>query len=282
MSRLVRDVTESDLVTAILGRDLGALYPEPPDDVGDAFLRVEGLRGSTVSDVSLTIGRGEIVGVTGLGGMGHDEIPALLYGATSAKTGRVLVDGHVVAPLNPRSSQAAGVAYLPADRERSGGVMRATVAENITMGTVRTFFRHGWIDERAEAATVRELLTRFEVRPPEPTMTFAALSGGNQQKVLLAKWLQTPPRVLLLHEPTQGIDVGSRQQVFQIIKRTAEAGAAVLVASAEYSDLAHICNRVLVMRSGRLVSQLSGVDLTENRLVQSCYTTAGATEGAVG
>jgi ABC-type sugar transport system ATPase subunit len=275
MTEPVSQVSESDLVSAILGRDLGALYPEPPSEVGDAFLRVEGMTGATAVDVTLTVARGEIVGVTGLGGMGHDEIPALIYGAARTRSGRVVVDGRPIEPLNPRTSRAAGFAYMPADRERAGGVMRATLAENVTMGTVGAFFRHGFIDRRAEAATVQELLQQFQVRPPEPTMTLAALSGGNQQKVLLAKWLQSPPSVLLLHEPTQGIDVGSRQQVFQIIKRTAEAGAAVLMSSAEYSDLAHICNRVLVMRSGRLVTQLSGDDLSEARLIHACYTTGG-------
>jgi ribose transport system ATP-binding protein len=266
----VGTLNEADLIKAILGRPMEALYPEPPSDVGEAVLRVNGLTGTRVRDVSFTIARGEIVGLTGLAGMGHDEVPDLIYGARKS-TGTIAIADVEHRSINPRRSRAAGVAFVPADRESRGAAMRATVAENITAENVSAFFRHGWLHEGDEAKAVEQLLQDFEVRPADPSLRFGALSGGNQQKTLLAKWLQQTPLVLLLHEPTQGIDVGSRQQVFRIIKQTAEAGAAVLVISTEYADLAHICNRVLVMRSGRLVAQLRGAELTEGNVIQTCF-----------
>jgi ribose transport system ATP-binding protein len=123
----------------------------------------------------------------------------------------------------------------------------------------------------AERASTRDVLTRFDVRPADPDRLLATLSGGNQQKALMGKWLQTNPSVILLHEPTQGVDIGSRQQILEIVAKVAAAGAAVLVASAEYDELAHLCHRVLIFRHGRIVRELLGDDLTETRIAEQCY-----------
>jgi ribose transport system ATP-binding protein len=269
------ETNEADLIAAILGRELGALYPTREGAAGGEILALDGLSGPTVRDFCCTIRRGEIVGVTGLGGMGHDEVPYLAFGAMSSTTsGRVSVGGTVIEHLSPRRAIDAGMALLPADRGRAGGVGRATVAENITIGRLRGFFVTGWLRRRRELAEVTRLLDLFEVRPRDPDRYLMTLSGGNQQKALLAKWLHEPPRVLLLHEPTQGVDVGSRQQVFRLIRRAADAGSVVLIASSEYADLANVCDRVLVMRRGRIAGQLAGEGLSEDALVGACYATA--------
>jgi ribose transport system ATP-binding protein len=268
------ETNEADLIAAILGRDLGALYPAIEEVAGDVVLTLDELSGPTVRDFRCNIRRGEIVGVTGLGGMGHDEVPYLAFGAMRSTSGRVAVDGTTVQDVSPRRAIEAGMALLPADRDRAGGVGRATVAENITIGRLRSFFVGGWLRRRREVAEVTRLLDTFEVRPRDPDRYLMTLSGGNQQKALLAKWLHEPPRVLLLHEPTQGVDVGSRQQVFRLIRRAADAGSAILIASSEYGDLAHVCNRVIVMRRGRIAVQLVGEDLSEDALVGACYATA--------
>lgn len=228
------------------------------------------LSGSTIRDLNLVVGESEIVGVTGLAGMGQDELPYLVFGATAPRRGAVLVDERPLDPLTPSVAIGAGIALVPADRERAGSIRTATVAENITMGSLRSYFSGGRMHAKREEATVSSLLKSFRVRPPEPTFAFGALSGGNQQKALLDKWLQTPPRVLLLHEPTQGVDIASRHEVFRIIRQAADDGSAILIFSAEYADLAHLCNRVVVLRDGRISAELAGNGLHEATLLDAC------------
>jgi ribose transport system ATP-binding protein len=165
---------------------------------------------------------------------------------------------------------AAGMALVPADREAAGSVRVASVGENLTMGVVQRFFHAGFLRKREEESHVGALLQEFDVYPPRADFAFGALSGGNQQKALLAKWLQATPSVVLLHEPTQGVDVGSRKQIFHIIRRTADRGAAVAIFSIEYADLAHICNRVIVLRDGAVSVELAGSDLNESQILQAC------------
>jgi ribose transport system ATP-binding protein len=176
-----------------------------------------------------------------------------------------------IARPTPQSMRKAGVALLPADRARESGTLGASVLENVTLPVLGRFFSGGLLHHGTERAEVLRLLSRFDVRPPLPHAPLGSLSGGNQQKALLAKWLQLRPEVLLLHEPTQGVDIGSRKQIFEIIREVAASGTGVVIASAEYEDLAHLCNRVLVMRRGRLVAELTGGDLSEDRIIEYCY-----------
>lgn len=268
------ETSEADLIGAILGRELGALYPERHGSSDEAVLIADQVGGATVESFSCSVRRGEIVGVTGLGGMGHDELPYLIFGAAALRSGRVSVGGVTVVRRAPRAALAAGLAFLPADRERTSGVGRGTVAENITIGRLGEFFSRGRLELARERAAVHRLLDIFEVRPPDPDRYLLTLSGGNQQKALLAKWLYRAPVALLLHEPTQGVDVGSRQQVFRLIRSAADAGTAILIASSEYADLANLCDRVIVMRRGRIVAELGGAALSEDHLVGACYATA--------
>jgi ribose transport system ATP-binding protein len=234
-------------------------------------LSVSGLSGSIAKDLTFSVRRGEIVGITGLVGMGHDEVPYLIFGARPASAGQVTIGDQTFTHMSPAALRRAGVALLPADRQRASGVPQASVLENVTLPTVSRYFRSGVLRHRAERSDVHTLLDRFDVRPRDPDRLLATLSGGNQQKVLLAKWLQTKPLVLLLHEPTHGVDVGSRRQIFRIIRDVTASGVGILISSAEYEDLANMCDRVLVMRQGRLVRDLSGTDLTEDRIVEQCY-----------
>ncbi len=270
-----RETTREQVVEMILGRQLGTVYPEAEAEAATdhARVRVEGLSGATVRDVSFAMRPGEIVGITGLVGMGHDDVPYLLFGAQPARAGQVHVGerGFAAADLTPARMRAEGMALLPADRRRMGGVLAATVLENVTLPRLADYYLGGRLRHGRERAEVQSLLERFAVVPPDPGLPLAALSGGNQQKALLAKWLGTEPRVLLLHEPTQGVDVGSRKEIFRFIRAVAGAGVAMLIASAEYEDLAHMCDKVLVMRHGTIVRTLAGDELSEDRIVEHCY-----------
>lgn len=269
------ETSREALVEMILGRQLGAVYPNARGErpLDRPLLRVQALSGDAVRDVSFSVRPGEIVGITGLVGMGHDEVPYLLFGSDRARAGRVAVGDRTfqAGELTPLRLRAAGVALLPADRRRMGGVLAATVLENITLPRLGTYFQGGRLRHARERWDVRHVLERFSVVPAEPGLPLAALSGGNQQKALLAKWLETGPRLLLLHEPTQGVDVGSRKEIFRFIREVAGGGVAMLIASAEYEDLAHMCDKVLVMRHGTIVRTLAGEELSEDRIVEQCY-----------
>jgi ribose transport system ATP-binding protein len=265
------EADEATLIEAMLGRSLGELYPPKARPQDEAVFSVRGLTGDVAQDVDLDVHRGEIVGVTGLVGMGHDELPYLLFGARRARAGAFRVGGRAITRPTPAALRKAGVALLPADRKRASGSQTASVRENVTLPVLGSFFSGGLLHHRRERAHVLELLARFEVRPPLPDAPLSALSGGNQQKALLAKWLQRRPQVLVLHDPTQGVDIGSRARIFSIIREVAGDGVAVVIVSSEHEDLAHLCNRVLVMRRGRVGVELAGADVSEERIVEQCY-----------
>jgi len=261
------------LVSLILGQNLGSFYPEL-GDVGTATaLEARGLAGGVVRDVDLRLTQGEIVGVTGLSGSGYDELPYLLFGAGGGRAGTVTLAGEAVpaADLTPAAAIRAGVALLPGDRTRASGVPDMRVLENVSLPALRGVFRGGRLRHREERRGVQAVLDRFGVDPPDPTRLLGQLSGGNQQKALLGKWLQLQPRVLLLHEPAQGVDVLAKRDLFARIEAAAETGAAVLIASAEDEDLVHLCHRVLVLHGGRVAGQIGRAELTEERIADLAY-----------
>jgi ribose transport system ATP-binding protein len=270
------EISERELISAMLGRSLDDLYPDADSDVGDVVLRVRGLSSPSIRPIDLELRRGEVLGLTGLLGMGQEKLPYLLFGAEPATGGSLQIKERTidVRELSPSVAIAQGFSLLPADRNRESSVGVASVAENVSLPRIRDFFR-GWrLDRRAERRRVAALLRDFEVRPADPGRLFRTLSGGNQQKALLAKWFQTQPRVLLLHEPTQGVDVGARSQIFSQIREASRLGCSVVIASTEYEDLAHVCDRVLVFRDGAVRATLSGDSLSSARIVSACYVTA--------
>jgi len=239
---------------SIVGRSLSELYPVAGDVREDVVLEAENVSGDNVSDFSLRLHRGETVGVTGLVGMGQESIPHLLFGSGFATGGRLAVSGTTVAlpSLRPRKAMKLGLSLVPADRLKNGGVGLASVRENVTMPVLDTYSRFGRINHRLERRAAMERIDELQVRPPDPEHTFAELSGGNQQKVALARLLHAGCDVLLLDEPTRGIDVGSRQEVYQLLDRLARDGASILLVSSQLPELLGLCDRIAVMRRGEL------------------------------
>jgi ribose transport system ATP-binding protein len=277
------EVDEAGLVRHILGRSMDRLYPDTADHRGDVVLRARGMSGARLEGIDLDLREGEVLGVTGLIGMGFEEVPYLLVGAAPG-TGELEIGGErlSVESVTPGAALRHGVALLPADRPQLGGVAAATVLENLTLPTLSSHTRAGRLRHRQERRHGADLLERFDVRPREPSAGFGTLSGGNQQKVLLAKWFETGPDVFILHEPTQGVDIGARQQIFSEVERAAASGTALLIASVEYEDLAHLCHRVVVLRDGRVVAELSGSQLTADRIMEQCYVGEAAPEAGRG
>lgn len=240
------------------------------------ILTVEELSGGLVAQTSFSVHPGEIVGLAGLVGMGQDDVLAMLFGASPRDSGEVRVEGRLVA-ASPSRAVEAGIAFLPSDRPKRSAAITETVQENVTLPVVRKlFFEGGRLRKRKEREHVVRLLEEFDVRPRNPHLEMARLSGGNQQKALLAKWLQTKPRVLLLDEPVQGVDVGAKAQIFERLREAAVGGTGVVIASSEYEDLAMLCDRVLVFVDGRVDRVLSGGEVSKDAIASACYGTAVA------
>jgi ribose transport system ATP-binding protein len=277
-----REASEEQLIAMILGRAMEQLYPQAQPHPGEVVLSARGLAGGLVNGIDFDVHRGEILGLAGLVGMGQNNVPYLLYGASAATRGEVTMSGRSfpVAKLSPQQSAAAGIALVPADRLGASGVGHLSVQDNVGLPVLRQFFTRGALSSRAERDHVANLLTSYGVRPPEPERPLETLSGGNQQKALLAKWLQLAPELLLLDEPCQGVDIGARKEIFARMRAAADAGTSIVMASSEFEDLAHVCDRVFVFRHGRIASELAGDALTEDRLLEQCYTSSAGRSAA--
>lgn len=207
---------------------------------------------------SLEVAQGEIVGLAGLAGCGASELLRATFGATPRGAGDVVVDGTPIAPGRPAESIRHGVAYVPADRNREGSFRELDVGENLAITALRQYYRGGRLRKAVIQGDGRDLLDRFDVVPRDPGRLMATLSGGNQQRVVLARWMRLAPGVILLDEPTQGVDVRSRSAIHQMIRRNAAAGAAVLVASSDLDELAAVCDRIVIMSRGQLRDTIVG------------------------
>ena len=274
-SGATKGFTRGDLVRLIVGHEISPTAKEPRDEVrpSEHLTEVHGLTGPGVRGVDFSLSPGEILGVSGLIGSGFAEVGPMLIGAHPAWHGRMRLGTQTVdlSTITPAGAIAAGVSYVPGERLREGCIGELTVAENVGLPVLGRFFRGGWLHRRALASHARAQVTRLGVRPADPSLAFEALSGGNQQKVLLAKWLQLEPRLLILQEPTQGVDVGAREQIFTIIRAFAARGGSVLCLSGDHEQLAALCSRVLIFRRGKVASELVGPEVTKERIAHECF-----------
>jgi len=217
--------------------------------------------------VSLSVGRGEIVGLAGLVGSGRTELAETVFGLRSADSGAILVGGAEVRIRSPLDAIAHGIAYVPEDRRQHGVVMSMSVAANVTLASLPSVARHGIIDLAAEGGVARDYVDRLAVKTPSVGAEVSSLSGGNQQKVALARWLATRPSILILDEPTQGVDVGAKAEIHAIMSQLAEQGTAILMISSELPEILGMSDRVAVMHRGKLVGTLSRGDATAEKIL---------------
>jgi len=242
------------------------------------FARFDGLAGKMLKPTDFQVGKGEILGLTGLIGSGYEEIPYLAFGARPAASGMIAIDEKPAfeqTKLNPREAIRLGFALLPGDRQHASGVDSLSIVDNMFLPDIDRFFRGGRMRNQAMVREARRLGTVFEVRPNDPGLKLSALSGGNAQKVLIARWMNRSPVLLLLDEPTQGVDVGTRQQIFAALRKAAAEGMSIICASSEAEQLAEICDRVLVFARGQVCHELVGERLTKEGISEACYVSAG-------
>lgn len=264
------EVDHDELVTMIMGRPIERTVARtlvPQAEVGEPLLTATGLGNG---DCDLTVRSGEIVGVAGILGSGRSRLLRQLFGATS-HGGTVEVNGSAIDVRTPRDAMRAGIAYVPDDRPNDAMFPGLSISENLSLGALESHSRLGRISAGSERRAARELSERFHVRSSSELAPVGSLSGGNQQKVILARWLQRNPKVLLLDEPTQGVDVGARAEIHGMVRSAVKDGAGALIVSSDFEELAAACDRVLVMRNGRMCGELAGDDLDEERLNSLVY-----------
>lgn len=270
---LVADVLRAELdhdvlVRLVAGAMVDVTTEREASTFGGHALVVRALSGTVLRDLDLHVAAGEIVGVSGAVGSGRDELADLIFGAVHGASSSIEVDGRLVPRSNPRNSIRAGMALVPGNRLRHGAVVHLSARENLTLPRLRPLTRAmGWLDRRAEDVEARTWARRVGLRPENPENRFGQFSGGNQQKVMLAKWLRNDPVILLLDEPTQGVDVGAKAVIFRLIADAAKNGAGVLICSSDTRELAQTCDRVIVLRDGVVVAEVTRPNLDEAMLV---------------
>ena len=251
------DLTVDEIVRRMVGRPLDTLFPKREVPLGDVVLQVEGLgRRGVFSDVSFEVRAGEIVALAGLVGAGRSEVVRAVFGVDRPDAGQVRVNGVALRPGSSRAAMAAGVALVPEDRRQQGLVLEASIARNAASTRLRSLARLGLLFGGAERRLAQEWTARLQTRYASLDDPVARLSGGNQQKVVLAKWLSTQPRVLIVDEPTRGIDVATKAEVHRLMSDLAAEGVAIVMVSSELPEVLGMADRVLVMREGRLVAEI--------------------------
>ncbi len=274
-TRAASDVSPSELIRLMVGREISAVFPKSQVDIGQERLKVESLssQAAGIHDVSLTVRAGEIVGLGGLMGAGRTELAQVLFGICPADSGSIQLDGQSVQIASPADAIGQGLAYVPEDRRRHGVIPEMPIAANVTLGLLDTpqsnrFTSTLGINFDKENSLASQAVETMKVKSPSIAYAVETLSGGNQQKVALGRWLATNPRVLILDEPTQGIDVGAKSEIHRLMSELAGRGLAILLISSEILELLGMCDRIAVMREGTVSGTLDRKDATAERIME--------------
>lgn len=273
------ETPKRDLVTAIVGeREAQAREHSPstiPEDRAErpVLFHATHLSGARIKDATLEVRAGEIVGIAGLAGTGRSELARLIFGSQEVTGGRRYLSGQLLKDSSPRHAIKSGIALVPEDRRRDGCVLTMSITDNTTLLTLNPN-KAGLLNLRKERRRVDEAIARFDIRPADPSRHLSTLSGGNQQKVVLAKWLARHPRLLVLDEPVQGVDVGAKADIFAQLTTAAASGMAILVIDSDFDNLVELCHRVLVLHGGHIVDDLRGARLTSVALSQATFGVA--------
>jgi rhamnose transport system ATP-binding protein len=275
----VTEFDENRVVRAMVGRQLDVLFQRTPGQAGAPVLRVDKLSSDGVfTDISFEVCAGEIVGMAGLVGAGRSEIARAIFGIDRTHGGHVFLDNREVRFPTPAEAVRAGVAYLPEDRQQHGLVLKMTISENITLPSLARFASFGWLRRRKERSTAEVWSERLHVRSRDAGQQVNELSGGNQQKAVLGKWLETKPRLLILDEPTRGVDVGAKVEIHRLIDELARDGLAILMISSELPEVLAMSDRVLVIRDGRLAATLQRSEATAENVMAAAIGSGRAVE----
>jgi rhamnose transport system ATP-binding protein len=276
-TKLVAETDHDDLIHMMVGRRIEALFPKVPARIGDVVLELEDVvRRPMTRGVSLKLRAGEILGIAGLVGSGRSELAEVIFGMTPLEEGVIRVAGEPVRIDSPRDAVRLGIAYVPEDRGRQGLIRPMAIDENVSLASLGRVSHGAFIDRRAEDDLAQDSMKRFHIRASGIDQIVGKLSGGNQQKVGLSKWLATEPRILIMDEPTRGIDVGAKAEIHRLMGEFAQKGMAILMISSELPEVMGMSDRILVMRSGRIVAEVAREAATQAGLAAAMMSDAPA------
>ena len=270
-TKAITDTDTDDVVSAMIGREHGQVYPARASVDGEVILEVENLAGYTLRGVSLAARTGRVLGIAGLAGSGRSELLKIIAGAQRARGGSVRLDGSDVTRHSLGRAMDQGIAFVPEERRSQGLVMTDSIQSNIALASLRSFSTLGVMRAGSERTAAQRHTEQLRIKTTSIRQPVEELSGGNQQKVVLAKYLEREPRVLLLDEPTRGIDIGTKAEIYQLIRQLADAGVAVIVVSSEIPELIGIADEIAVLHEGRCTGIVPAADATEESILHLCY-----------
>jgi rhamnose transport system ATP-binding protein len=268
-TRPIADLDHADLIRLMVGRELAAVFPKQSLPIGECLLELRGLgcRDSGIQDVNLNVRAGEIVGLAGLVGAGRTELARILFGLTPADTGQILLRGKQVAIRSPAAAIAHGMAYVPEDRRRHGVILELPIRANTSLAILPRLSKAIRLDSDREHSLATTMIGRLGIKASSTESPAAELSGGNQQKVALARWLATEPALLILDEPTQGIDVGAKAEIHRLMGELAARGIGILMISSELPEVLGMSDRIFVMHGGAVAGELSRGEATQEKVL---------------
>jgi rhamnose transport system ATP-binding protein len=276
-TRQVADTSEQELITMMVGRVIDHLFPKLATKVGAPVLEVRDLVSPpVVRGVSFTVRAGEIVGLAGLIGSGRSEVAQTVFGISPATSGEILLAGETVRITSAGQAKRHGIAYVPEDRGTQGVIRAMNLRQNVSLAVLRRIARHGFIERDAEEELATDAIARFSIRARGPEQIVGKLSGGNQQKVVLGKWLATKPKLLIMDEPTRGIDVGAKAEIHRLMSELAAQGLAVLMISSELPEILGMSDRILVMREGRIAAEFARQDADQETIAHAMMRVGAA------
>ncbi|HIF9191629.1 TPA: ribose ABC transporter ATP-binding protein RbsA [Photobacterium damselae] len=263
----VADTDEDGLIEMMVGRRLDEQYPRIAVKHGTTCLEVKNLTGSGINDVNFTLDRGEILGISGLMGAGRTELMKVIYGALTRESGDVILDGKIINPISPQDGLANGIAYISEDRKGDGLILGLSVKENMSICALEQLSNGIKIDQQQEVIAVEDFIRLFNIKTPTRDQIIGNLSGGNQQKVAIAKGLMTKPKVLILDEPTRGVDVGAKKEIYQLINQFKADGMSIILVSSEMPEVLGMSDRILVMHEGRISGEFTPEEANQEKLL---------------
>ena len=273
-TRRMQDVTRDDLIRMMVGRTITNLFPKQDVQAGEVILKVDQLsRAGSFHDVSFELRRGEILGMAGLVGAGRTNVARAIFGVEPPTGGKIQLDGREVVITSSQQAIELGLAFVPEDRQLHGLIPAMDLPSNISLPILNGYTRYGWLQDKMELKGSYDSARQMEVRANNIWQKARELSGGNQQKVVLAKWLATKPRILILDEPTRGIDVGTKAVVHALMSKLASEGMAILMISSELPEILGMSDRVIVMREGHMTGHFTRAEATQEKIISAATQT---------
>lgn len=262
-------LTNSDeLVKKMVGRKLEDYYPEKHSKIGPVAFEVSNLCGDNFEDVSFYVRKGEILGFSGLMGAGRTEVMRTIFGIDKKKSGKVKIDDQEITITSPSQAIKQGIGFLTENRKDEGLILDFNIKDNMTLPSTKDFSKHGFFDEKTSTTFVQQLINRLYIKSGRPDLEVGNLSGGNQQKVVLAKWIGIAPKVLILDEPTRGVDVGAKREIYQLMNELADRGVPIVMVSSDLPEILGVSDRIMVMHEGRISGELSRKEADQEKVMQ--------------